>query len=115
MRFAFAILGLFMLYGCATPEQIAARRAQEQQQLEAQQQAYTQSLFNQCRAIGYQAETEGMRQCVLTLHAQNQQRATQLQGILLQESLQRQYQSMPLCSSLPPGTAGYARAQGTCR
>lgn len=115
MRFVATIICLLLFYGCATPEQIAARRAQEQQQLEAQQRAYTQSLYSQCRAIGYQPETEGMRQCVLTLHAQNQQRATQLQGILLQEGLQRQYQSMPLCSSLPPGTAGYARAQGTCR
>lgn len=119
MRFAFTTVCLLMLYGCATPEQIAAQRAYEQQQLQAQQEAYTRSLNNQCRAIGYQPETEGFRQCILTLHTQRQQEDTQMRGIILQQAIQQrqqqQYQSMPLCSSLPPGLAGYARAQGSCR
>ena len=115
MRIFSATLVLLTLASCASPEKIAAQRAYEQQQLQAQQQAYTQNLVNQCRAIGYQENTDSFRNCVLQLHTNNQQQNAQIRGVLLQEALQRQYQSMPLCSSLPAGTAGYARAQGTCR
>jgi len=45
----------------------------------------------------------------------NQQQAAQTRNVVLQQMLQEQYQSMPLCVSLPPGTSGYYRAQGRCR
>ncbi len=45
----------------------------------------------------------------------NQQRKAQMEGIVLQQSLQQQYQSLPPCSSLPAGMAGFRMAQGTCR
>lgn len=104
-----------MLAGCASPEQIAARQLYAAEQQEARDIAYTRNLANQCRAVGYQEGTDGFRNCILTLHGQNQQEAAQMRGIAAQEALRRQYQQMPLCSQLPPGTSGYARAQGSCR
>ena len=104
-----------ILAGCVTPEQIAIRQAIEAQQQEQRAAAYTQHLAGQCRAVGYQEGTDAFRNCILTLHGQNQQEAAQIRGIVAQEALRRQYQQMPLCSSLDPFNAGWNRSQGTCR
>lgn len=104
-----------ILAGCATPEQIAYQRQIEAQEQERRNQAYTQNLAAQCRAVGYQDGTDALRNCIVTLHGQNQQNASQQQAIMLQEALRRQGQSLPYCSTLPAGTAGMARAQGRCQ
>jgi hypothetical protein len=114
MRMLAVALAL-LLVGCATPEQIAARQAYEAQAQEERNIAYTRHLANQCRVVGYQDGSEGFRQCILTLHSQAQAELSQMRGIAAQEALRRQGQQVPYCSSLPPGTAGYARAQGSCR
>ena len=97
-----------MITGCAQPQYIV--RSQEDSN-----RAYTAALAAQCEAIGYKRDTDALRNCMLTLHGQNQQEAVQMRGIAAQEALRRQYQQMPLCSSLPPGLSGMARAQGNCR
>lgn len=104
-----------LLAGCATPEQMAARQAAEAQAQEQRNQAYTAALAAQCEAIGYVRGTDPWRSCLLQLHGQAQQQMASDRATLLQEALRRQYQSLPPCSSLPPGTSGYARSQGSCR
>ena len=82
-----------MLAGCATPEQIAARRAQEAYQREQLNAAYTQHLASQCRAVGYQEGSDGFRNCLLTIHGQNRQDAAQRRAQAIQQ--QQQYQQQP--------------------
>jgi hypothetical protein len=110
---AFLVVVPFIIAACASPEQQAQRRAAEMQQQKQAEIAYQQGLFNQCRAIGYQPDTEPFRQCVLQLHTQNQQNAVALDAALLQGAAS-QPRVLPSCRGLPPGTAGYARAQGKC-
>lgn len=61
MRYLLVVL---VLTGCATPEQ---QKAAE----DARNAAYRESLFRQCEAIGFQRNTDPIKQCVLTLHGQN--------------------------------------------
>jgi hypothetical protein len=74
---------LLTLYGCATPEEIAARQAYEEEQRRYQQAAYAERLKRQCRAIGYQENTDSFRNCVLQLHSQTR-------GLILQQILQEE-------------------------
>lgn len=84
------LLLLCTITGCATPEQIAARQAAERQEQEARAQAYMQGLRNQCSALGYQANTDGHRNCMLQLHSQNQQANAAARNAILQQYLQNQ-------------------------
>lgn len=112
----FVYLVAFTLVGCAaTPEQIEARRQQEQAQQQAAQAAYRERVFGQCRAYGFTEGSAEFRQCLMQVDMANQQQNAATRQIILQQMLQQQYQSMPLCSSLPPFTSGYRRAEGTCR
>lgn len=96
-----------LLSGCATP--------QPTQTQEQRDQAYTAALAAQCEAIGYARFTDPWRSCLLQLHGQAQQQMASDRAILLQEALRQQYQQLPPCYTLPPGTAAYARSQGSCR
>ncbi|HUF81617.1 MAG TPA: hypothetical protein VMN03_10815, partial [Burkholderiales bacterium] len=89
MRNALFCLAAAVLSACATQEQIAAGRYREQQRADARQAAYTEGLWNQCRAMGYQPGTDGFRQCVLRLHNQNGTTAVQM-GPLTPDTATRQ-------------------------
>jgi hypothetical protein len=102
MRIAIAAL---LLAGCASPQQ----QSYNQEQMEI---AYTQGLARQCESIGYQRNTDPWRQCILQLHAQNQNRATAFGAAAIQGAATRG--PTQSCASLPPGLRGYARAQGSC-
>ena len=117
MRYLIVLLMLLlMLSGCASPEQIAARQAQEAAQRVAQQEAYRQQVFGQCRAYGFTEGTPEFRQCLMQVDQANQAQNAQMRSIILQQMLQQEYQSMPSCSSLPPGPlTEWRRGQGTCR
>lgn len=65
------IVAAVALAGCGTPEQRADRQAEDRRQEQARLQAYREDLMRQCASIGYHYDTDGMRQCVLTLHGQN--------------------------------------------
>ena len=116
-------IALVSLFGCISAEQrarIDAERAwREQQEQQARQQAYVLRLAQQCQALGFQPDTDPMRQCMLQLHSNNSaSRDALINSLLLnqvQQQQQQQYRAMPLCSSLPADMAGYQRAQGTCR
>ena len=117
------ILFVLLLTGCVSAEE-QQRRAALQQQYQAQQdaanrEAYRSQVFAQCRAYGYAEGTEAFKQCLMQVDMANRQAADQQRAILLQQILTNesagQQNAMPFCSSLPPGTAGYARAQGRCR
>lgn len=119
---AIALLTVFCLAGCISPEQMAAnQRAEEARQQQASM-AYRESLFNQCRSIGYTDNTDQFRQCVLQLHAVNQQRNSAVLGAIVgaaanaqaQEEAARRYQALPICGTFG-ALASYQRSQGQCR
>lgn len=84
MRYATVLL-ICIIAGCATPEQIAARRAAEAQAQEQQNIAYTRALAGQCEAVGYARNSDPWRNCIVQLHGQNQaNRAAIIQGIMSQ-------------------------------
>lgn len=116
---SFVYLVALTLVGCATPEQIEARRQQELAQQQAAQAAYRERVFGQCRAYGFTEGTEQFRQCLMQVDMANQQQNAATRQMILQQYLQQQNEqeirAMPYCSSLPPVIAGYRRAQGTCR
>lgn len=122
MRAVAALLaGCCVLSGCLSAEQRAANQALREQQSaqdrEYRQRAYQQSLVNQCYAIGYRPETDGMRNCVLQLHQAAQAEEAQKKAMILQYMLNQQPQprpNIPLCSTLPAGMAGYMRNSGQC-
>jgi hypothetical protein len=82
------LLCVAAISGCATPEQIAARRAYEAQQQEQAVAAYTEGLARQCEGIGYTRNTDPWRQCIIQIHGQN--RNTLNQAILMQQLQQQQ-------------------------
>lgn len=110
---------LFVLAGCATPEQIQARRDAEAYQQEAQRQAYRDRVYGQCRAYGFSEGTDQFRNCLMQVDQANQQQNAATRQMLLQQLIQQQNESnvraMPYCSMLPPAIAGFRRAQGTCK
>ena len=108
-----AALAVLLLAGCISPEQIARNNYAAQQQEESARTAYRERLMSSCESIGYQRNTDQWRQCIMQLHAQNQQRNTALGAALLQGAAS-QPRVVPSCRGLPPGTAGYARSQGQC-
>jgi hypothetical protein len=119
MRYVLCLVVLLASCSSMTPEERAARRQAayeaEQQQLAAQREAYRQRLYSQCSAYGFQQGTPDFSRCLMQVDTANQQQDAQMRAVILQQLLQQQYQSMPLCSSLPPGMAGYRRAEATCR
>jgi hypothetical protein len=114
MRLGILLLCTIMT-GCISQQELARRQALAEQEYQARSQAYTHSLMQQCHSLGYQADTDAFRNCVLTLHAQNRQEAAQVRGIAVQEGLRRQYDQLPYCYTLPRGSRGMAQAQGSCR
>ena len=104
-----------LIGGCVSPEQAAYNRQLQAQQEQYQREAYHARLAANCDAMGFQRGTQGHSNCMLTLHQQNQANMGAAAAALIQGEQLRQLQSMPSCASLPPGIAGYARAQGTCR
>lgn len=111
----YAIYLCVLLAGCASPERLAALRAQEQAQAQAQQEAYNRQVFGQCRAYGFTEGTPDFRNCLMQVDQANQAQNAQIRAQILQQYLQEQSQARPLCSSLPPGLDGYRRARGECR
>lgn len=102
-----------VLVGCASQQELAARHAYEQEQQRQREIAYTEGLRGQCRAVGYQENSEQFRNCIMQLHLTNQQERAQMMGIILQRALpQREF---PLCSSFDRWTASYRAGAGTCR
>lgn len=91
MRPPIALLAL-CLTACATPEQIAARRAYEAEQHRRASEAYTEHLAAQCQGIGYERFSDGWKQCLLQLHQQAQAERAQIQGIMLQNAIRQQQQ-----------------------
>ena len=108
-----AALSAILLCGCISPEQMSRNAEFQAQQREQADVAYTRNLANQCESIGYQRQSDPWRQCIMQLHAQNQQGQTALNAALIQ-GLASQPGPIPSCRSLPAGTSGYARAQGNC-
>lgn len=100
-----------LLSGCVSPEQAAYNRRMQAQQEEAQRAAYRARLTENCDAMGFRRGTDAHANCILSQHQQNQGQMMQL----IQMEEQRQLQTMPRCSDLPPGMAGYHRAQGRCK
>lgn len=111
--FRILAIAVVVLAGCVSPEQAARNRAAVAEQERQQNIVYTQGLHNQCRAIGHQPDTDGMRQCVLALHLQKQQEMANLRNTVIQQEVQRQSPPMPKCLDGPLGE--YNRRQGTCR
>ncbi|MBI2749747.1 MAG: hypothetical protein HYX43_10530 [Burkholderiales bacterium] len=111
----YAVYLVVLLAGCATQEQIEARRQYEAEQQAAAIEAYRQQVFGQCRAYGFRDGTPEFSQCLMQVDQANQAQNAQMRAVILQQLLQQQYQQMPLCSSLPPGMAGWYQAQGKCR
>ncbi len=114
MRY-FVYLVALTLFGCATQAQIEARQEQERAQQLSAQAAYRERVFGQCRAYGFAEDSAEFRQCLMQIDMANRQQNQAMQQMILQQMIQQQYQSLPSCSSLPPGLAGYRKAQGTCR
>lgn len=115
MRQFIVVCCIAVLGGCANQQQIVANQAAMAEQQQQAEIAYTRGLASQCENIGYVRDTDPWRNCIIQLHGQNQARSSALQGAVLQQYLQQQYQQLPFCSSLPPFQAGYRRSQGTCR
>lgn len=109
MKYA-ALLLVALSAGCATPQEIAYRNQVQAQQEQEQRAAYRERLAQSCDGIGFTRGTDAHAQCILSQHQNSQNQAIQLLGIQ-----QQQYRTLPYCSSLPPGTRGYARANGDCR
>lgn len=87
---AMLLIMIVIIAGCATPEQIAARRAAEAEAQRQRNIAYTQQLAAQCDAIGYQRNTDPWRNCLLQLHQQNQAQNAAMRQMLLQQYIQQQ-------------------------
>ena len=111
MRLATVLLAL-LLTSCATPEQIAARRAAEEQARQQQAQAYRNQLYQSCSAMGFQPGTLHHSNCMLQLHQQNQANLGAAAAAAIQGQMAR---PLPSCRGLPPGIAGYERAAGRCQ
>jgi hypothetical protein len=92
MRILTLFLCVATMTGCATPEQIAARRAYEAQQQEQAVAAYTEGLARQCEGIGYQRQSDPWRQCIVQLHGQNRNLLNQA---ILMQYLQGQQRPAP--------------------
>lgn len=101
--------------GCASRDEIEARRLYEARQQAAAQEAYQQHVLAQCRGYGFREGSTEFSQCVMQVDQANRAQNSQMRAVILQQMLHQQYQQLPLCSSLPAGMAGYRRAQGTCR
>lgn len=107
----YSIIVMLMLAGCATPQEMAYRQQVQTQQEQEQKAAYREALAQSCDAIGFKRGTDTHAQCILSQHQKRQDHL--MQAIGMQQ--QREYRALPPCSSLPPGLAGYARADGSCR
>jgi len=91
MRYLLA--ALIFIGGCASPEQIAARRQAQQEEFRRGEAAYNQTLRNQCESIGYKADTDPWRQCLIQLHTANQQQNAAARAAIIQGIMQQQQQS----------------------
>ncbi len=98
---------LLLIGGCAS-ETVQADDAQDRA-------AYREHVYAQCDSYGYQRGSKAFSDCLMSVDLANRQMADQLRGAILQEALQREYRTLPLCSSLPSGMSGYERAAGRCR
>ena len=97
-----------LLGGCVTPEQLAYRQQQaeyEQQQREA---AYMASLSAQCSQFGFAGGSAEHKQCMLSLHQQNQANRAAVAGALLKGAIaaellrEAQPQRTPTRPNSPP-------------
>lgn len=101
------LIVLLAVTSCATQKQVQAQQSNEA--------AYWERLRTRCMAYGFQSGTEGFKNCVMQLDLANKQNEANSRQILLQEEIRRTQGALPLCSSLPPGQSGHARASGNCR
>ena len=80
---------------------------------------YFSLLRERCKQYGFEAGTQAFSNCIMNLDQIVKQRQLDRQNMILQQGIQeeavRRYGAMPLCSQLPPGSQGFARAQGSCR
>lgn len=102
------LLVLLATSACATDDR------QREQQIAAQQ-AYAARVQAQCQGYGFVPGTAEFRDCVMRVDMANRQTDAQTRQMLIEQQIQRDTALLPLCSTLPPGLAGYRRAQGACR
>ena len=80
---------------------------------------YFSVLHERCGQYGFEKGTTAFSNCVMNLDQIVKQRQLDRQNMILQQGIQdeavRRQRAMPLCSQLPPGSQGFARAQGSCR
>lgn len=112
MRKLASVALLAAITGCATPEQIAERRAQQQAAQEELSRRYTEALRRQCDSAGFSRGTDGHANCVLQLHNQNRANQGQLDAVILQQQLQNR----PYCYTIAsPALRGQMAARGSCQ
>jgi hypothetical protein len=111
MRILFVLL-LVSLTGCYSAEERMRRRELAAQQEEANRQAYRDAVAYRCQSYGFRPGTPDFSNCVMQIDQSNR---TMLMQQMLQDESARQTRALPPCSQLPPGQAGYMRAQGQCR
>ena len=76
---------------------------------------YLQRLHATCASYGFRDGSPEFQNCLMQVDQATKNRRSATSNTLLQQMLQNQQQALPLCSSLPPGLAGYRRAEGGCR
>jgi hypothetical protein len=106
------LFSVLVLVGCISPEERERRLQARAEQEEAQRQAYRQGIQNRCASYGFRPGTPDFSNCVMQIDQGNRQMLMQQ---MLQDESARQQRAMPYCADLPPGQAGYMRAQGRCR
>lgn len=65
-----AICAVVALVGCSTPQEQAAR-------IERDRAGYLEALTQHCELLGFRRDSAEMKQCLLTIHAQNLQNQPQ--------------------------------------
>lgn len=98
MTTRFLAIALLSLAGCVSPEQQAANREWEAAQRAQDQARYTLGLKWQCESIGYKADTDPWRDCIMKLHQQAQANNAALRNMVIQQYLinQQQQQAQPI-------------------
>ena len=109
---ALIVLSMVLLGGCISVEERERRQQLAAEHEQAQRQAYRQRINDRCASYGFRPGTPDFSNCVMQIDQGNRQMIRQQ---ILQEESARQQRAMPYCSELPPGQAGYMRAQGQCR
>lgn len=85
-----AILLALLLSGCATPEEIAHRRALQAQEQARQQEAYREHVLGQCDGMGFSRGTEAHANCALQIHNQIQANRAAIGAAYLQGQIANQ-------------------------